>query len=77
MNLKLHLLLIIQIPHLKKDDHVNSTPEEQICNIKTELVSLKSFVIEQTYVLKNALKKRKFHQKGSNLVKLISEKKIK
>ena len=28
-------------------DYVNSTPEEQICNIKAELLALKSFVNEQ------------------------------
>ena len=44
-------------------NHVNSTPEEQICNMKAKLVALKSFVIEQIYVLKNALKKRNFYQK--------------
>ena len=34
-------------------DYVNSTtPEEQIFNIKAELLALKSFVIEQIYVLK-------------------------
>ena len=44
-------------------DYVNSTPEEQTCNTKVQLVAFKSFVIEQTYILKSALKKRKFHQR--------------
>ena len=44
-------------------DYVNSTPKEQICNIKMELVALKSFVTERINFLKNALKKRNFHQR--------------
>ena len=43
-------------------DYVNSTSEEQVCNIKVELVALKSFVIEQIYVLKKRLEE-KFHQR--------------
>ena len=53
--------------------NVNTTTEEQICNTITELVALKSFVIEQIYVLKNALKKNEVLSEGSNLVKLLQE----
>ena len=45
-------------------DYLNSTPEEQIYNIKAELVALKFFVVEQIYIPENALKKRKFHQRA-------------
>ena len=47
-------------------DYVSSTPEEQICNIKAELVALKSFVIEQTHVLKKGLEDKEVSPGGSN-----------
>ena len=52
-------------------DYVNSTPEEQICNIKMELVALKSFAIEQIYVQKNRLEESKVSPEGSNLLNLL------
>ena len=54
-------------------DYVNSTPEEQICNIKAELVALKSFVIEQIYVLKKRLEEKEASPEGNNLLKLLQE----
>ena len=54
-------------------DYANSTPEEQICNIKVELVALKSFVIEQIYVLKKRLEGKKVSAEVSNLLKLLQE----
>ena len=55
-------------------DYVNSTPEQKICNIKTELVALKSFVIEQIYVLEKHLEEKKVSPEASNLLKLLQEK---
>ena len=55
-------------------DYVNSTPEEQICNIKAKLVALKSFVVEQIYVLKKRLEEKEVSPEGSNLLKLFQEK---
>ena len=54
-------------------DYVDSTPEEQIYNINRELVALKSFVIEQTYVLKKRLEEMEVSPEGSNLLKLLQE----
>ena len=54
-------------------DYVNSTPGEQIYNIKVELVALKSFVIEQIYVLKKCLEEKEVSPEGSNLSKLLQE----
>ena len=54
-------------------DYPNSTPEEQICNIKVGLVALKSFVIEQIYVLKKRLEGKKVSAEVSNLLKLLQE----
>ena len=56
----------------QNDDYVNSNPDEQICNIKSELVALKSFVIEQIYVLKKQGKKEGSSE-GSSPVKLVQE----
>ena len=57
----------------QNQDYVNSTPEEQICNIKAELVALKSFVIEQIYVLKKRLEEKEASPEGNNLLKLLQE----
>ena len=54
-------------------DYVNSTPEEQICNVKAELVALKSFVIEQIYVLKKRLEEKEVSPEGGNLLKLLQD----
>ena len=54
-------------------DYVNSTPEEQICNIKAELATLKSFVIEEIYLLKKRLEEKEFSPESSSLLKLLQE----
>ena len=57
----------------QKHDYVNSTPEEQICNIKADLVALKSFVIKKIYVLNKRLEEKEVSPEGSNFLKLLQE----
>ena len=73
MKLKLNFLLIIQILHQKNHDYVNNTPEEQISNIKAELVALKSFEIEQIYVLKKRLEGKEVSPEGNDFLKLLPD----
>ena len=58
----------------RNHDYVNSTSEEQICNIKVELVALKLFVIElfEIYVLKKRLEEKEVSPEGSNFLKLLA-----
>ena len=52
-------------------DYVNSTPEEQIFNIKAELVTLKSFIVEQIYILKKHFEQKEILPENNNLLKLL------
>ena len=61
-------------------NYLNSTPKEQIYNIKAELVALKLFVVEQICISEKRFEEKEVSPEGSNYYWrkfLTSEKKVK